>query len=150
MSVSLGTVKSLITSMLVGHRNRVDEEFAFCFLSRLVVGPRVSVQLAVLVRSRSGRRALVNSRVVRDLSRAEATERPFTQCELTWVAPPVTCHPFAWQLSQVLTSRLQGQGSLFRTHSILIYKVGLAAHAYNPRTWQVEAGGSGIQGHPYP
>lgn len=26
--------------------------------------------------------------------------------------------------------------------------VGLVAYTYNPRTWEVESGGSGIQGHP--
>lgn len=37
--------------------------------------------------------------------------------------------------------RPQRQGSLFRTHnSVLIYKIGMAAHACNPRTWEIEAG----------
>lgn len=41
---------SSMASMLVGHRNRVEVEFAFYFLIWLVVVPRVSIKLAILVK----------------------------------------------------------------------------------------------------
>lgn len=41
---------SVIACMLVGHRNRVEVGFAFYFLIWLVVVPRVSIKLAILVK----------------------------------------------------------------------------------------------------